>query len=795
MAVDRYAKIFLQSALSIIFICALFCLTAHASNTPTTILLDGSRSRYDLRDYVTVLPDEGYSIDQVSSPKYAKKFTKPDNNFYPGQRPQGYWLRFKIKTAPALLKEIWRIAVTPPQTKHMTLYFPERGKSGMRWGRWEAGYNNPERTSWLGEEFLARKIPLFSSATDYFLYYCAEDVNYNPLDLLDVNSFKIWGASKLIFYYLVAGFSLAIILYSLFVFISLRDASYFWYAVQCLTINVYYLFVNDSLIEFVDIPLNIYMVFNFLSLSLFALFSTIFVENFLSPIKSVVAKYRVYPILKSLAVICSVSSFYSAEIAGILTVNLFMFIPVVYIALGIIAYRKGFLPARLYLVAWGIFCIGFFLLGFGLFGAWININYLIIILQVANLIEMILFSLALAERIDFLRKDREVAEEFSSSKSTFLATMSHEIRTPLNAISGMTELILDSKLSQKQRSNLEVLKKSADHLQVLINDILDYSKIEAGKLSLAVHDFSLRDLRESVAEISKFAAEEKGLLFKVDVGNGVPDVVKGDPVRLKQILLNLLNNAVKFTDAGKISLRVRLDKNRKVEFFIEDTGVGISEEKQHHIFNKFYQADSSLNRRHGGTGLGLAITRQLVELMGGNISIESALNKGSSFIVTIPLEAGNPNKINAGPDVRSHVESATALKILVAEDNSNNIELLKAVFETTPYRVQFVRDGRAALFFLEKDDFDLCLIDLEMPEINGFEIVKTIRSGQVGESKTDIPIIVLTAHALEEIKVECLAAGVNGFLVKPFHIAEMLRTVEAAASESSCAFTLQSEGV
>lgn len=756
---------------------------AFSAGGTEVIDLNGRMGNYDLRDYVEVLKDENYSIGQISSSAFAAKFSKPDADFYPGLDEKGYWLRFKVKADSNQANQIWRVAVTPPQTKLFTVFYPEFVKGKLSgWGRWDAGYENPRRSSWKGEDFLAFRLPLHEEATYYYIYYCAEDLNYNIFELVDENNFRESSRLRLLFFSFVIGFSGALILYNFFLFISLRDMSHLWYSLQCLSMNIYYFIVSDTVIEFIDIPIEYYIILNYFFLCLFIFLSTFFVESFLSNIRDERSINKVFIVLKTISFLSLVMSFFfGVEIMTLITGVLMIVFSITFILLGVLSYRNGFIAARLYLFAWSIFCFGLFLSSFCTITGFINLNYLVSIMQITNMFEMLFFSLALADRISVFRRDRQVAEVLSSAKSTFLATMSHEIRTPLNAIVGMSRVMLQSNLTPGQRKKLTIVRNSSDHLQRIINDILDFSRIEAGKLELEHVDFDLQEVINSVSDVIRLDVTEKGLNLSVEVDVNLPQALKGDPVRLRQILLNLLGNSVKFTESGDVSLKIEQLEDSLVRFTVVDTGIGISKELQENIFDKFAQADDSMNRRFGGTGLGLSICKQLVEMMKGTIVLHRTPEQGSTFIFEVPLEVGELQKmVQLDHPLKAMAVSAKPLNLLVAEDNMNNIELMKAVLNQTPHLVTYVYNGKSALEAVRNGNFDLVLMDLEMPEMNGLEAVKAVRGGYIGKDKSAIPIVALTAHALDEIRTQCVDVGMNGFISKPFKVDDLLMVISAS---------------
>ncbi len=402
-----------------------------------------------------------------------------------------------------------------------------------------------------------------------------------------------------------------------------------------------------------------------------------------------------------------------------------------------------------------------------------------------NVSQMIEYFVDITERkkaMATLQKAKDVAETAAKTKADFLANMSHEIRTPLNAIYGMTNLMLDTPLNAEQEDFIKTIQGGSDTLLKVINDILDFSKIEAGKMELEKHPFSLRVCVEDSISLLSEKATLKNLKVTCTIEDGTPPVILGDITRLRQILVNLVNNAIKFTDKGEImiGIRSRLAENNlhELRFSVRDTGIGIPKDKMGRLFESFSQVDSSTTRKYGGSGLGLVISRELAEKMGGKMWVESEDGQGSTFFFTILVESAKELKSQRSSEIDFELGKKHPLRILLVEDNLINQKVASKLLERLSYKADIAETGIMALEALENQTYDVVFMDIQMPEMDGNEATKQIREKFPQERQPYI--IAMTAHALKGDREKYIARGMSDYISKPIRVENLIKVLEKA---------------
>ena len=459
---------------------------------------------------------------------------------------------------------------------------------------------------------------------------------------------------------------------------------------------------------------------------------------------------------------------------------------------GIIRWQQGLREARQFVLAWGLFMLMAIVFSLKTYGVLPTLPVLqtVNFLQLGMILQQVLLSLGLADRLTSLKREkiqreqeilRERAE--NEAKGDFLAKMSHEIRTPMNAVLGLTHLLKDSRLDNVQREQVNMLSSAGQSLLELINDILDYSKISAGKLELEKITFNLPALFSDCVSMFAVNASQKSLSLAYEPAPGLPVWVKGDPVRIRQIASNLLNNAIKFTEQGQIHVRLQSRQSTTPDrawilIEVEDTGIGLSDDELKPLFQAFQQADVSTTRKYGGSGLGLAISRQLVEMMEGEIGVRSLPGKGSTFWFRIPLEIATAPVQTEQRTLPPSRDKLAGRQLLVVEDNPVNQFVITGLLRKLGITPLLSQDGQGSLDMLQQHpEIELVLMDCEMPGMDGYEATRLLRLREAAEGRPRLPVIALTAHAMASHRERCLAAGMDDHLAKPVVLDELARVL------------------
>ncbi|AXX14424.1 hybrid sensor histidine kinase/response regulator [Leptospira borgpetersenii] len=621
---------------------------------------------------------------------------------------------------------------------------------------------------------------------------------------------------------LTLGFGIAMGLYNLSLYFSFRARSYLYYFIMILFSTVYLTSWDGLTLPLFKpthgrhyLPLTLVLIYTS------TLFLFLFSLEFLYPEKKdkgaeiITAIYVV-----SNLILIPLSIFYPIQLNQFsYYLGLINNLIIVYFC--IVKIRDGFKPAKNFLLIHMVFPIAGVLANLSTTGT-ISINYFSLhLLKLAFVSQSILFSVMLVQRIKelefklkeglqseihkniiLLKKEiqqrreteweliqaKEIAEKASKVKSSFLANMSHEIRTPMNGVLGMVQLLGTTKLNDEQKEYIQILSISAKSLLQIINDILDFSKIEAGKISLDKEVFSIHSVLDEIHDLLYPLAKQKRIGLRLEDKSEIQEYVYGDQLRLRQILWNLTGNGIKFTNHGEVVLNVsqkNISKDKiSIKFTVSDSGIGIPLEKQKQVFDAFSQSDTSTARKFGGSGLGLSITKQLVELQGGTLNLESKESYGSKFTFTITYDIPSESEIEKileaekTKDLESAYSNATSksMKILVAEDNETNCLLIERALKKLGYDPVVVHNGREVIEKMQLDFFDMILMDIHMPEVDGIEATKWIRSQK---QNTEFPIIIaLTADVIESNKEVYISKGMNDYLTKPLDLPLFKKTLD-----------------
>jgi signal transduction histidine kinase/CheY-like chemotaxis protein len=746
-------------------------------NTNTKEIRIG-KSLYYLKD-----TDQEFTFDQIRSQEFDKKFIRSTHSAPNFGNVKTVWNKFKLSNLSA---KKWFLTVENYNIDTLTFYYPDTAGTYHKIVMGSAKAYS-DRIYKVNPYILDLPVPVNNSAVFYLKVETY--VFQYPLSVISEERLLEKNQSANIGLGIYFGFLILIIFFSSVAFAAFKDRGYLYYILYVLFTGLM-IFDREGLIAATWDHLFWAKASLFIALASASIFpfTCYFLETKKnSPVLHSIINYILLPGTFLAPLFDMLGHKYAASLCN----QLFGLLGLIFLyGTAWYIYRKGFKHIRFYIIASTCYFIGIVVFILKTNAILPHNSLTNSALEIGSVLEMILFSFSLGDKLNIIRKKRETAEnslqvvrleKLSAEKSKefkeqFLANMSHEIRTPMNAILGMTNLTLSTPINSKQKDYLTAIKKSSENLLVIINDILDLSKLEAGKMQLDKISFRLQDLIQQVYYSMQFKAEEKCLQLIIKINPDVPPVIKADSSRLSQVLINLIGNAIKFTSKGSVSVTIELDKNNnKIQFRIADTGIGIAQDKISSLFQNFAQADSSTSRKFGGTGLGLSISKTLIELHGGKIEIKSTEGKGSEFYFSIPLEIGNESEIESDGNQVIDAASLRGIKILVAEDNEYNQiviqDTLKNLIEDVT--IEIAPNGKIAIEKLANAHFDILLMDMNMPEMGGIEATQYIRS-QMKHDKKTIPILALTANVMEKDMTKILASGMNDCIPKPFTQEELL---------------------
>ncbi|TQV67775.1 response regulator [Exilibacterium tricleocarpae] len=602
------------------------------------------------------------------------------------------------------------------------------------------------------------------------IYIYLEEAAYNLDQRFDYQIFVV----------ALLGLMLGMAVYNLFIFLVTRDITYFWYTwvagLMALTWASYYGLLWSQF-GWSD-PYRYITTFSQIGVLIFTL---LFVNSFLNIRSISKGFYYAFWACGVYLIAIAVGAFFFHP-AYIFLAFWFILLPgtLMMLIVSTVCIIKGYRAARFLIGGQALVAVGTFQTGLAIFGVMPYNDPVPHHFTAMSAGEMVLLSMALADRINQLRDEKRVAEEANRLKSGFLALMSHEIRTPLNGLLSMIKLIARSDLSERQRSYVKALDYSGNALMSMLNSLLDYSKLEARNIELEAIAFDPRSVLESIVILMSARASEKGLILSSKIEKQLPPQVIGDPNRLRQVLLNLIGNGIKFTNRGVVNLYAkeihRTGTTVTIRFEVEDSGIGIDKEDQAKVFDMFTQADASITRRFGGTGLGLSICRRLVELMGGELALDSEVGVGSNFHFTLQLPYSLEPVIETKADRQAGAITARSLRVLLVDDIELNRVAAAGLLEHEGHKVTLAESARQALEKLQRHSFDIVLMDIHMPDMDGVLATQHIRQFK-DPVKAGIPVIALTANANVQQRREYIEAGIDDVVSKPLDVDELLASI------------------
>ncbi len=771
------------------------------------VTLDSTKERYELAPYIDILEDKEkmWTITQISSEAFSAKFS-PNRQTYPnfGYVSSAYWVRIHMNNRS--VDHEWWLEINAPHIDRITLYTPT--PVGIFTAK-TAGDILPLQDRDIKHRNVVFVVhPEQMKNETLYLRIETEGAMQFPLLLWKPQAFAKANQSEFFIIGMASGILLAIAIYNLFLFFFLRMREYLYYVLFVFSSLFMQLAYNGIGYEYIWTNFswwnNIAIVF-FMACSI--IWGTLSARNFLN-IQMYAPRINRLLIGSTLAGIMTLFILpFSYKIALRFVMGATGAVTIIVISAGVLCWLKGYKPARYYLMAWLSFLICSSLSAMADIGYFVGADWTRYAFQFGSLVEALLLSFALADKINLIRKEKEQAEaeakrnqqvtleslrRLDELKDEFLTITSHELRTPLNGMIGITDSLLDGAagpISEQMRKNLSMISTSASRLSKLVNDMLDVSQLKNHVMVLYRKPIRIQDVTRAVLEFSRYLAQDKPLDFRSHMYDSFPPVY-GDENRIQQILHNLVGNAVKFTESGSIEVAAEVE-GVYAKIFVRDTGIGIPEEKLETIFKEFEQGDSEIRRRFGGNGLGLSITKELIEMHGGIIKTTSRPGDGAEFIFTLPLAEKAEQEVLIPSTKVYYEEIATTVtqevipyttatenvrgNILIVDDEPVNLQVLINHLVLAGYKVSTRKDGEEAIqVFEERGGFDLVILDIMMPKLSGYEICRLLRQHH---SLTELPILILTAKNQPEDIMAAFEVGANDYLAKPFDKRELLARV------------------
>ncbi len=755
------------------------------------VLHDGQvRYRAESSAWLLEDPHTAFTISQVSAPAFADRFGPgPAEGFNFGFTSKGYWVRLRVQSR-ASATTTWLLKVQNSALGQAVLYTPT-GPDTTRFAAQPASLAYPFEDRLIKHRVPVFELPLASGeARTFYLYFAGGGPVHFPLEILSARQFAEEDHREGLLQGVYFGLMLVMIFYNLFLYLSIKDRSYLYYLFYVASFGVLQASMNGIAYEYLwptpswwadhCVPVLI---------ATTIAFGSLFCMSFLDLKRNTSFFYRVFGVLIGLSGLVGVFAVVASPYVSMVSATLLgMAFAGLVMAAAVVCLVRKYRPALFLLVAWTALLLGIVLFALNNLGVLPGTFLTTYGVQIGSALDVVLLSLALADRINLLQRERlrvegekVQAEQSKQVKEAFLAAVSHEIRTPMNAITGFARMLETAGLLPEHQEYARHIRVSADNLLAIVNDVLDLSKIDAGKLHFERAEIDLEDLVRLLFQTISFGVKDKGLRATYHIDPRIPAGLLGDPVRLNQILLNLLGNAVKFTHQGEVSLAVRLLREDiqvvTLQFRVSDTGIGIPADKLATIFESYSQASKQTTRLYGGTGLGLTITKQLVELQGGTIAVESQVGAGTVFTVILPLTR-NPSPARAqSPATISCPALLSAFQsVLLVDDNALNQIVARHTLQywRPGLAVHAVGSGAECLESLREGAYDLVLLDLQMPDLDGFETARRIRT-ELPAPLNAVPVVALSAGDTAQDRLRAQQVGMNDYLVKPFRAADLER--------------------